>query len=243
MIALSGAAAECGAARLAALCMLALRAAADECGAARLAHLPEADVLRRCGAALLESVRESGAAGDVARSWLAASSLARPAPRPENPRYLIAAALRNADSKGGIKRWCDGAFRLSALLKAEGEAGAFISVHEDGSTDGTKAALLGLRTRLNKAGVAHRIASRPRDEGADRIDRLARARNAALQPLYEDPGRFDFVVFVNDIALEPESLVPEPRGNRGGRRWFLGAAHPHRYNSRERRAPGTWRAV
>ena len=66
----------------------------------------------------------------AARAWLSASSLGReaveaPSARAGAERYLIAAALRNGDSKGGMKRWCDAVARLSTMLAAKGEAGAF----------------------------------------------------------------------------------------------------------------------
>ncbi|KAJ8598245.1 hypothetical protein CTAYLR_005500 [Chrysophaeum taylorii] len=103
-----------------------------------------------------------------------------------------------------MPRWAVEIAKLASTLRGR----VFVSIYEDGSTDNTRTALRKLDESLAMQGIPRRVVldDYPHREG-DRIDRLARARNAALAPLYEDPSLADWVIFVNDIAARWETLA------------------------------------
>jgi hypothetical protein len=118
---------------------------------------------------------------------------------------------------------------------SRGGGDVFVSVLGSGSSDGTEAALEQLREKLTERNVPHLITfdetthldeiSKTPQEGGDwimtkrgklerrRIPYLARLRNIALQPLYDESMTdmtFDKIVFLNDVvfnALDVANLL------------------------------------
>ncbi|KAJ2157861.1 hypothetical protein GGF46_004197 [Coemansia sp. RSA 552] len=93
------------------------------------------------------------------------------------------------------------ATQLLAFSEALGRQRIFLSIYENGSTDRTKSILRGFDETLRSLEIPHCIIAdpRPRPRSYHRIDYMAHIRNRALQPLYEQEGVYERVVFLNDI--------------------------------------------
>ncbi|KAJ3034848.1 capsular associated protein, partial [Rhizophlyctis rosea] len=115
---------------------------------------------------------------------------------------------------------------LSQLLRLtshfHSRQNVFISIYESGSTDRTRALLRNLEAALSGLGIPHYIVgdpSPPPSKSENRITKLARVRNAALQPLYEGTDgrvklrngkwtkKFDRIVFLNDVIWCAEDVM------------------------------------
>lgn len=86
-----------------------------------------------------------------------------------------------------------------------------MSIIEGNSPDGTGEVLEALRPTLEDLGVTYFFQSSPMDPSeGDRIDKLARLRNAALRPLYQNPelmSETSTVVFLNDVVACVEDVL------------------------------------
>jgi glycosyltransferase involved in cell wall biosynthesis len=125
---------------------------------------------------------------------------------------------------------------------SRGGGGVFVSIVENGSQDGTKAALIQLREKLDERNIPNlitmsetthldEISKLPDEESEDwimtprgklarrRIPYLAASRNLALQPLYNSSITtipFDKIVFLNDVvfnALDVANLLATRDGD------------------------------
>jgi len=102
---------------------------------------------------------------------------------------------------------------LSTLLPLMGPPRFFISITENGSKDRTPTLLRILASMLRVFGASYRITSEGKTNVADksnhmRIAVLAAVRNLALQPLYDGgPGKFDTVLFINDVVHCPADIL------------------------------------
>ncbi|KAJ2433417.1 hypothetical protein GGF42_009400, partial [Coemansia sp. RSA 2424] len=93
------------------------------------------------------------------------------------------------------------AAQLLALADTVGHSRLFISIYENGSKDKTKEILHRFNATLDALGIAHRIIAddTPKPEHIHRIEYLAKLRNYALEPLYDNGAKFGRVMFVNDM--------------------------------------------
>lgn len=95
--------------------------------------------------------------------------------------------------------------QLLDLVHYLGRKNIFISIYESGSFDTTKVYLRFLEIFLSTWRVEYVIRTSPekRSDSDHRIEYLARARNEAMRPLYDDvrgaQRRFQKVLFFNDI--------------------------------------------
>lgn len=101
--------------------------------------------------------------------------------------------------------------RFIQLLQGYG-ATVFLSVYENGSTDGTNGTLLSWKSRLEKTAIPHRILAMndhptlpKRRTMLTRIKYLAGVRNYALEPL--KANQFDTVLFLNDILFRARDMI------------------------------------
>ncbi|XXQ37369.1 Cryptococcal mannosyltransferase 1 [Plasmodiophora brassicae] len=154
---------------------------------------------------------------------LVATRRARPPPptaadlRPlAGRRILIAANYWN--NMAILPAHADAMVALIALLRAA-SASVFVSIYENGSTDGTDRFLRSFKARLRALDVLHRVVVDRRppweaqfrqqnattDMMAFRIQFMADVRNQALEPL--DRHRFDTVLFFNDVLFDPVDAV------------------------------------
>ncbi|VDB88503.1 unnamed protein product, partial [Peniophora sp. CBMAI 1063] len=107
---------------------------------------------------------------------------------------------------------------LPVVLEWIGVKNVFITIYEDGSSDGTQEYLGDLGRLFDALGVAHQIVSygdsrHANKEGNRRIAVLAAARNAALSPLFTGQatlalgGEPHEIFFVNDIFFCAPDLL------------------------------------
>ncbi|KAM5373019.1 hypothetical protein ACJZ2D_007230 [Fusarium nematophilum] len=127
------------------------------------------------------------------------------------------------------------------LAQTLGPSNVFVSIHESGSKDGSKAALRHLGRALGHLGVARRISldktthadeiANPPDEVGDgwiktargrvelrRIPYLSRLRNLSLRPLVEmaqNGTTFDYVLFLNDVVFSVSDVLALLNTNNG----------------------------
>ncbi|KAH8665475.1 cryptococcal mannosyltransferase 1-domain-containing protein [Ilyonectria robusta] len=130
---------------------------------------------------------------------------------------------------------------LLDLVLALGPSNVFVSVYENGSRDGSKAALRELDNALNAVGASRNItldktthaddiASPPLEPGNGwiktprgqielrRIPYLARLRNISLQPLRDMAQHgttFDYVLFLNDVVFTVADVLTLLNTNKG----------------------------
>ena len=131
--------------------------------------------------------------------WVQVQELPR-SPHQEIPplKYLFTMILRDADTSFEAFH----VMFVNEIFPQLGVPGSsvHVSIWEDGSTDGTKDALLAFEQSLNRLHVQNTIEIHPPVCGfSDRIDRLAHLRNIALNPLYESRSDYDVVIFINDV--------------------------------------------
>ncbi|CAO3599862.1 unnamed protein product [Absidia cylindrospora] len=117
------------------------------------------------------------------------------------PRLFIAANLY--DNRAIVEHWA------SQVLKVANWAGpdrVYISIFENGSTDNTKPLLQAFDDLLTAANISHTIVLDPSPKIYERrIPLLAKRRNQALIPLYEQLRRhttYDKILFLNDIWFD-----------------------------------------
>ncbi|KAJ1944588.1 hypothetical protein FBU59_002559, partial [Linderina macrospora] len=81
------------------------------------------------------------------------------------------------------------AAQLLSFAQLLGNHRIFISVYENGSSDKTKEILHEFEKTLDTLSVPHRIVAdgNPRPSSFHRIEYMAKIRNRALEPLYEQP--------------------------------------------------------
>lgn len=122
-------------------------------------------------------------------------------------KIFIAAMFHNNERV--IPYWHNSLVKVIHYL---GPDNVFVSIVESYSTDNSPQLLEALDADLALIGVPRRILiaddsiSKPDDmSGNNRVEFLAATRNHALEPLME--GGYEKVVFLNDIYIEPESLV------------------------------------
>mmetsp|Transcript_11096 Transcript_11096/g.44686 ORF Transcript_11096/g.44686 Transcript_11096/m.44686 type:complete len:902 (+) Transcript_11096:196-2901(+) len=85
----------------------------------------------------------------------------------------------------------------------------FISIYESGSTDLTRELILDLDRELNHLGVPHKfvVDGVRRYAAQHRIEFLAKIRNEAMSPFYDNMHAWDEVVFINDVAICASSIL------------------------------------
>jgi alpha-1,3-mannosyltransferase len=130
---------------------------------------------------------------------------------PSNPptvKYFFALDLR--ECLGLLPRLIGSVVEVIKFLGPERCA---LSVIEGPSDDGTGEVLAALRPRFDALTTTyyfkHTNTSSKTDD-RNRIVRLAELRNMALQPIVEEPQRYDgdtTVVFLNDVAACPEDIL------------------------------------
>lgn len=104
------------------------------------------------------------------------------------------------NNEATLDTWAHNLLRFVDHLRADdADARVFVSIYENDSKDGTRGMLRSLEQKLQSAQVKNRVVSefRGNKNDIDRIDRLAYARNRALEPLTAD---YDYVIFLNDVA-------------------------------------------
>jgi alpha-1,3-mannosyltransferase len=110
--------------------------------------------------------------------------------------YFIAANLKNNEEL--LPHFTQQLLTVASLLHGS----VFVSIYESGSTDDTPRLLQELQAALDSQGVRHHIITSgeiARAPGEARIEFLAKARNAALEPLYSNRTDADRVLFLNDM--------------------------------------------
>jgi alpha-1,3-mannosyltransferase len=103
---------------------------------------------------------------------------------------------------------------LSSIIEAIrflGPKNCILSIIEGNSPDGTAEVLSALRPRLEELGVTYYLGTTALDpSSSERIEKLAVLRNAALQPLYDNPELFSedaIIVFLNDVVACTEDIL------------------------------------
>ncbi|KAE9576466.1 Alpha-1,3-mannosyltransferase CMT1 [Colletotrichum fructicola] len=103
---------------------------------------------------------------------------------------------------------------IGAVLEAVdiiGPENCAISIVEGISTDGTYETLYRLKAHLDKVGIAYYLQTSSIDShSGDRIGKLAKLRNLALEPMMAEADRYDSkatIVFLNDVAACTEDIL------------------------------------
>ncbi|KAF3806552.1 Alpha-1 3-mannosyltransferase CMT1 [Colletotrichum gloeosporioides] len=103
---------------------------------------------------------------------------------------------------------------IGAVLEAVdiiGPENCAISIVEGISTDGTYETLYRLKAHLDKVGIAYYLQTSSIDShSGDRIGKLAKLRNLALEPMMAEANRYDpnaTIVFLNDVAACTEDIL------------------------------------
>ncbi|KAK2729968.1 alpha-mannosyltransferase cmt1 [Colletotrichum kahawae] len=103
---------------------------------------------------------------------------------------------------------------IGAVLEAVdiiGPENCAISIVEGISTDGTYETLYRLKAHLDKVGIAYYLQTSSIDShSGDRIGKLAKLRNLALEPMMAEADRYDpkaTIVFLNDVAACTEDIL------------------------------------
>ncbi|KAI4216925.1 MAG: hypothetical protein LQ351_000874 [Letrouitia transgressa] len=127
----------------------------------------------------------------------------------ENPRFYFALDLYQA---GEVLPQL-----LASILEVVnflGPANCYVSIVEGRSNDDTLELLNELRVEAQKLDLAYtliRSDTNPTAEGRNRIEALAKLRNLALAPLFNDPSQFDIeqtaIIFINDIIACPNDIL------------------------------------
>ncbi|KAI8341803.1 cryptococcal mannosyltransferase 1-domain-containing protein [Chlamydoabsidia padenii] len=127
------------------------------------------------------------------------SSSLKPQTKRNTPKLFIAANLYN--NEGIVEHW---ATQLYKLAQWAGPDRAYISIYENGSTDKTKSMLLEFDQQLTHSNIPHNIIldDTPKNYSERRIPLLAKRRNQALAPLYQQDTTFDRILFLNDIWFD-----------------------------------------
>ncbi|KAL9610394.1 MAG: hypothetical protein Q9167_004904 [Letrouitia subvulpina] len=119
----------------------------------------------------------------------------------ENPRFYFALDLYQAGEV--LPRLLAS---ILEVVKYLGPENCYVSIVEGRSNDDTLELLNELRVEAQKLDLAYtliRSDTNPKAEGGNRIEGLAKLRNLALAPLYNDPSQFDIeqtvIIFINDI--------------------------------------------
>ncbi|KAL1928523.1 hypothetical protein VTP01DRAFT_2879 [Rhizomucor pusillus] len=126
------------------------------------------------------------------------------------PSIFVAANLRN--NARILRNWIK---QVELLVKWAGPSRVFVSIYENGSRDETKAILKEWEEQLSKKNIAHRIVTEDASsiKGVRRIPRLANIRNKALEPF--EPGKYDRLLFLNDISFRVEDAIELINTNQG----------------------------
>ena len=94
-----------------------------------------------------------------------------------------------------------------------GPENCMLSIVEGRSSDGTYLVLYDLIPELKELGLQYRLQQtdvNPHEEGKDRIEELAKLRDAAMAPLVKEKDLFvsdPVTLFINDIALCPQDIL------------------------------------
>ncbi|KAJ3044039.1 hypothetical protein HK097_001588 [Rhizophlyctis rosea] len=136
---------------------------------------------------------------------LVTNSTARP------PLYIAANFYQNAPV---LANFIHQVTRLGRLYSPDK---IYVSIYENGSTDGTKFKLGRLKEELRREGIKHRVVTDPKDasfkgiQGKSKVPYLAELRNKLLEPLKDkelaETMKEGYIVFLNDIFFDAEDIL------------------------------------
>lgn len=141
-------------------------------------------------------------------------------PAPNATRYSVLSPTENADKRHfffalDLRQVVELLPQLiGAVIEAInliGPENCALSIVEGISTDGTYETLFRLKAHLDKMGIAYYLQTSSIDShSGDRIGKLAKLRNLALEPMMAEAERYDpkaTIVFLNDVAACTEDIL------------------------------------